>query len=184
MRPIARLPLLAARVDAHAERVAHAYPHDLACQRGCHDCCAPGLTVARIEADAVSAYLGALPLRERHVLGGSLARRHDRCAALLQDGGCALYPARPLVCRSHGVPIRLEPDEPSALGGVEACSLNFTRARAAGSLGSLPPEHVLDQRTLSTILGALDAAHADERGAARGERVPLAELVGEWLPSP
>ena len=40
----------------------------------------------------------------------------------------------------------------------------------------LDPATVLDQTTLSTILAALDAAHADDAGAARGRRVELDEV--------
>ena len=45
------------------------------------------------------------------------------CPALGEDGACAIYDSRPLVCRTFGLPLR---DGPRFIGDV--CELNFTTA--------------------------------------------------------
>ena len=56
---------------------------------------------------------------------------------------------------------------------MDACPRNFD----GKDLASLPAGAVLDQTTLSTVLGALDAARAVETGRPRGERIPIAEIL-------
>ena len=92
----------------------------------------------------------------------------DRCAGLDAAGRCRIYPARPLVCRSHGVPIRLR----GALPVIQACHRNFTRIAP-------DPDCVLDQATLSATLYAVDAAEAAEAGGDPTRRIDLAALLAD-----
>jgi hypothetical protein len=141
----------------------------MACAAGCHGCCQPGLSVTAIEGAALAALLDALPDERRAALRGrALVGEGERCAALDPDGRCAVYAARPLICRSHGVPVRVKDDR--HLPVVEVCRLNF-----ADGLSSAPAD-TLDQTTLSTILAGLDAAHAAATGASR-ERVTIVALL-------
>jgi Fe-S-cluster containining protein len=99
---------------------------------------------------------GARPLpRARSIaLGhgaGVLPRGIDPCAALDPAGRCKIYDARPLVCRSHGVPIRIRQ---GALPIVQACHRNFTRTTP-------DPDCILDQTTLSAMLYAVNAAEGE-----------------------
>jgi hypothetical protein len=87
-----------------------------------------------------------------------------RCAALDGGGRCRIYGARPLVCRSHGVPIRLRD---RGLPVVQACHRNFTCTAPDADC-------VLDQTTLSATLFAVDAA-----SGGGGARVELAQLLAE-----
>jgi hypothetical protein len=166
---------LVARVDAFFARVRARHPNDLACGPGCDACCHARPTVTPVEADEVRRLLSSLPPAEAERVAAR-ARRPEaqdegRCAALDEGGRCAIYAARPLVCRSHGLPIRM----PGArsLPVVVSCEKNFVAAGPA----SADADCVLDQQTLSTILHAIDAAHARERGEAPGLREDLAEVV-------
>jgi len=96
----------------------------------------------------------------------------ERCAALDRDGRCKIYDARPLVCRSHGVPIRLRQ---GGLPVVQACHRNFTQTTP-------DPDCVLDQTTLSATLYAVAAAAAAAAGRApqpQARRVELARLLAD-----
>ncbi|HLL25790.1 MAG TPA: hypothetical protein VK427_26815, partial [Kofleriaceae bacterium] len=90
----------------------------------------------------------------------------DQCAALDAAGRCQIYAARPVVCRSHGVPIRLRD---GSLPVVRACHRNFTRALPAADC-------VLDQETLSTLVLAVDRAAGND-----GARIELATLLREII---
>lgn len=82
----------------------------MACQSGCHACCQPGLTVCDVEAEALDAAIRALSEAELDSLRGRVAApAAERCVLLDREGLCSVYAARPLVCRSQGLPLRYEP---------------------------------------------------------------------------
>ena len=156
---VTRLEELAHKVDAFFARVAERHGADMQCATGCSDCCHVRLSVTAVEAAAIRAEVTAWPVAQRRNLAD--AGSSDRCAALDAAGRCRIYPVRPLVCRSHGVPIRLR----GALPVVQACHRNFTRTTP-------DPDCVLDQATLSATLYAVDAAEAGAApGADPGRRI-------------
>lgn len=161
-----RLAELRSKIDAFFARVRARYPADLACAPGCADCCRRDLTVTPVEAAAVARAVRALDPASRADLARR-ARAGEPCVALSEDGRCAVYEARPIVCRSHGVPIRYAEPLPGgkrALPVLDACFKNFT----AVDLAAVDPDCVLDQHTLSVLLGAVDALHAQELAAPGG----------------
>ncbi|RMH36576.1 MAG: YkgJ family cysteine cluster protein [Deltaproteobacteria bacterium] len=173
MSALQRYHELAAKVDAFFARVAARHGEALRCAAGCDQCCRVRLTVTGVEADAIRAGLATLPPGERGaVAAAAAAAPADRCAALAPDGRCRIYPWRPLVCRSQGVPVRLA--DGRGLPVVTACELNFD---GGGGLGAVDAGDVLDQQTLSTVLAAVDAARAAEVGRPAGARVDLAAVL-------
>jgi Fe-S-cluster containining protein len=122
-----------------------------------------------VEAGAVRRHAAGLSdeartrLRER-----ARAPRENRCVALDDDGRCAIYDARPLVCRSHGAPIRMR--DSRSLPVVDACFRNFPTG-----FDAVEESCILEQETLSTLLHAVNQEHAGRAGA--GERVPLARIL-------
>src|SRR5690606_12331500 len=88
--------------------------------RGCSDCCRGGLSVTLVEAAHIAEGVADLAaekraaMEERAAAVTELAQSgaHDSvlagpCAALdPADGSCAIYAWRPIICRSHGAPIR------------------------------------------------------------------------------
>jgi hypothetical protein len=164
---VTRLDELTRKVDAFFDRVAGRHGADMQCQTGCSDCCHVRLTVTAVEAAAIRAHVAAWPTPQRR--GLAEVGPADRCAALDPAGRCRIYGARPLVCRSHGVPIRLRR---GGLPVVQACHRNFTHTAP-------DPDCVLDQATLSATLFAVDAAEAGARPGGPEHRVELAGLLAE-----
>jgi hypothetical protein len=164
---------LVSKVDAFVARVSERHASDLRCAPGCASCCHVRLTVCGVEAAAVRAHLASLGSAARAAIAHRAAwAPPDRCAALDEADRCAIYPARPLTCRSHGVPIRIRP--PGALPVITSCALNFT----ARGPQAADPDCVLDQDTLSTVLVALDRLYAPDQGSiASGEREVLATIL-------
>lgn len=164
---------LTAKVDTFFTRVESRYENAMQCKASCTACCHVRLSVTGLEASVLREGLAGLPEAERTRLAQRAGHaRPGVCPALEADGRCAVYAWRPLVCRSHGVPIRQR--EPDGTASVSACEKNFD---GGAGLPQVSAECVLDQGTLSTMLGALDAAYADARGAKRGERFPLDALL-------
>ncbi|AKT40222.1 YkgJ family cysteine cluster protein [Chondromyces crocatus] len=173
--PRARLGELFAKVDGFFDRAARLHGPQITCQAGCDDCCRRRFTVTSLEASALAEAAASLPASRRAELAArALGGDPGVCPALDEGGQCAVYEARPLICRTHGLPLRFTPPKGTrALPVLDACPRNFT----GQALDSLEPSTILDQTTLSTILGALDAAHADAEGRPRGERVAIADVL-------
>jgi uncharacterized protein len=166
---VSRLPELTVKVDAFFARVSERHAADVECNSGCADCCHTRLTITGVEAEAITAEVAAWSPARRAALAATIAAAApDRCAALDADDRCAIYAARPLVCRSHGAPIRMR--DPRGLPVVETCFRNFTR----GGPGAADADCVLDQTTLSALLLAVDREHA---GGTSPPRIDLATLL-------
>jgi Fe-S-cluster containining protein len=188
-----RLLNLFAKVDAFFEQAALRFPgpSGITCHAGCADCCRR-FSVTALEAEVIAEGLARLPAATRSALAARAAQPTDACPALDPDGRCAIYAFRPVLCRTHGLPIRFElhgqaaqsgdtpnPAAPErierrALPVVDACPRNF----GGRDLATLPRDAVLDQTTLSIMLAALDAAWSAETGRPRGERVTVATVLG------
>jgi len=155
---VSRLAELTAKIDGFFARVEARHGDDMQCQTGCSDCCHVRLSITAVEADAIRLHLASHP---------ALVVNEDpaRCAALDSRGRCQIYEARPVVCRSHGVPIRLRE---RSLPVVRNCFRNFTHSEPQ-------PDCVLDQETLSTLVLAVDRAAGHD-----GSRIELASLLSEF----
>lgn len=171
---LGRYGALAAKVDAFFDRVHDAHRAQMQCGSGCSDCCSVRLTVTLVEAATIASALAEMPEEARRAIAArAAASSPERCSALDADDRCSIYAARPLVCRSHGAPIRRR-DPDRSLPVVDACPRNF-----AGGFGDVPEADCFDQETVSTVLGALDTALADTIGAERGIRLDLGDLLAD-----
>ena len=161
--PLAPYRAVVAKVDAFWDRVVSAHPDALVCAPGCADCCQPGLSVHPVEAMAIRAHLATWPPRARAALREPAGANRARCA-FLRDDRCAIYPVRPVICRSHGLPVRID-------GQVDACPLNFTNR-------SWSPDGVLDLEHLNLLLAlANQEALRIAQLPPDTPRVDLAELA-------
>lgn len=166
---MSRYPDLASKVDAFFARVQARHGEDMNCNTGCHHCCHVRLSVTRVEAEAIRAEVESWPPARKQGLAANIAgAAADRCTALDGDGRCLIYPVRPIVCRSHGAPIRMR-DERS-LPVVHACSDNFT----ARGPGAADPDCILDQATLSAMVLAVDRDAGHD-----GTRIDLAAVLAD-----
>jgi hypothetical protein len=150
--PLTPYRAVVAKVDAFWDRVVSAQPEAFACAPGCASCCLPGLSVHPVEAMAIRAHLATWPPQAREALGDPAHTPTAACAFLREDR-CAIYPVRPVICHSHGLPVRID-------GRVDACPLNFRNA-------SWSPEAVLDLEHLNLLLALAN------REALRLAQLPL-----------
>lgn len=160
------------KIDAFARGVHDRCGDALSCRAGCAGCCRvpQQLAVSPVEAAAIAGHLRTLPEAARAAIADRARAEPTettgepglrRCVMLEADETCAIYPARPLVCRTQGLPLRypeaIIPTEavmarlPAGRGVLTWCPLNFTEQTPAAT-------------------DALDAARADELLALVNQR--------------
>lgn len=161
----AALVTLRRRVDAHFEAATERSPGQFACRAGCFDCCRAGLSAFAIEADRITEALWTLSDADRATVADQ-ARQADReHCALLIDGRCSVYQQRPILCRSHGLAVRVPAEVRADPGQPEFdhCPLNYT--------SQTPPRpSVLDLDAVNQPLAVMAKMWG-------GERVALSELA-------
>lgn len=146
---------LLAKVDELFTQVQSRHPGEFSCRLGCHSCCKPGLTVNALEAENIRQNLTPAITEKMRSLDAADPFQGMRCSFLEAEGGCGIYGFRPLVCRSHGLPIQFK--DIAEAEGEEAvfrdvCYLNFR----AQDIANLPDQDVLNLDTLNTILALLN----------------------------
>ena len=149
----ARYRDLVTKVDATFAGIHGRQRDAMRCGRGCAACCKPQLTVCAVENAAITEYLSAHPEVKPN-------QRKDACVMLDTNDACMIYPVRPLVCRSHGVPLTFN-DRGEERRDV--CPLNFT----AIPIESLPPSDCINLDTLNTLLALINKAYAPTASLAR-----------------
>ena len=169
-----RYEQLSARVDAFHRRVRRAHPGALTCHAGCSMCCHQHLTVIGFEFKRIVAAVAALSAPQLSALAQRLGagREDPRCPLLDAAGRCLTYEVRPMICRSHGVPI--EVGEPSVR---DVCPLNFVDGP---DIEGLDDSLVLDVDRLNVMLGLIDRFD----GAGDGSRVDLLDGLAALLGLP
>jgi len=136
---------IVASVDEEFARNRRLYGEKIQCRAGCTECCYQLFQITEIEAAHISAGIGKLEPEKRETLRarareyneargklvteqgepeswGNLPPSGTRlgCPAL-DNGVCAIYEFRPLMCHKFGMPL-YNPDKPDQ---VFACELNF-----------------------------------------------------------
>lgn len=144
---------LVERVDVLSQRIETEFRAQIACRRGCDACCRH-LSLFWVEGVALAQALDALsePVAERI---RERARRAvaDGTCPLLEAGACLLYAARPIICRTHGLPL--------LAGEGEARSIDYCPENFRG-IDSLPAGAVIDLDRLNTTLAAINALFVSE----------------------
>lgn len=180
---------LVAKVEAFTSATFARRRSDMACRAGCDGCCHAWLSVSPVETAKVRAHVAALPLPAREALAvrgrRELAReargeQPARCAMLEDDGTCAVYEARPLVCRTQGHALRYpagfipEAAVRSRAGEREVtyCPLNY-------QADAPRPEDVLDAERVDQILGVVNHRFASAQSVDSHERTGLSSLAAE-----
>lgn len=171
---------LIAQVDKLTARLTAKYADHLNCRAGCSHCCQHHLSVFPVEAATISAAVQALPEAIRQQLRQQAARtregelRHESvaCPLLLADR-CAIYEARPLICRTQGLPLlyQAEDGQPE----VDFCPLNFT---AEAALNDLTEDHLVPLDELNLRLAAINVSYCREQGLQpAAERIRMADII-------
>ena len=178
---IARFDSLARDVAREFEAIRQRNSGRMECREGCADCCRCRLSITRVEEAYLREGLKHLPQSVRLELktrATAEIHTNEMCPALDANGCCQIYESRPLICRSHGVPLRYRHPVPLIHPSrIDVCEKNFTEVPTK----SVPLEDVLDQTSLTGKLAKIDAAYCDEHELPSGERVLLAHILAKCI---
>lgn len=160
---------LTARVDALCNAIAATLGERLTCSAGCSSCCT-SITVFPVEAAAMRETLDNLPVEQAEEIRRYISAHADneRCP-LLSNHRCLLYEARPIICRTHGLPIIYTTD---GRRNSDCCPLNLTETK------SLSGSSVVDLDKLNTLLVAVNSIYLTHSDSAEApERFSIAEVI-------
>lgn len=167
--PLGNYRQLRAQVEGLCQRIEREQAAHLACRRGCDGCCRH-LRLFAVEAAALRAALRQqTPQRQALIRTRAAAAAASDPCPLLADGACLLYEARPIICRTHGLPLLVDA---GGTGRVDYCPLNFA------GVASLPGDAVIDLERLNTVLVAINRRYEAESGTGGGTgRLLMAEAL-------
>ena len=135
------------RVDARCRVIQAAHAASIVCRKGCDACCRH-LNLFPVEAAVLGQAMARLPAeRARDIRRRASQAAHSPDCPLLIDGGCALYGDRPLICRTHGLPILIDQDGQPR---IDVCPKNFKNE-------SMDRDALIDLEALNTVLAAVNA---------------------------
>ncbi len=158
------------QVDVRIARLEAVHGEHLACRPGCCGCCV-NLTVFAVELYSIAGQWVEAGI-------GEVAFDLRATCGWLDEGLCRIYAARPIICRTHGLPVAIPNEADPEHEEVSFCPLNFSRADTERY--AFGPDNTLD---LADLNEALCRINADFIEAARMDgvelpvRIELARLV-------
>lgn len=160
---------LTARVDTLCKGIESALGAEITCSEGCSSCCT-SITIFPVEAAALREAVQSLPEQEAESIRQHVADNAsgERCP-LLSHHRCLLYTSRPVICRTHGLPITYTEDNQQK---SDCCPLNMTKTKTVSG------DSVIDLDKLNSLLVAVNALYLSEaKEPVSGERLTVAEAI-------
>ena len=106
------------KIDTLSESLEKMHHQHLNCKKGCDLCCM-AISVFPVEFYAIKEEL------DKKSVSGLAVPQNDEDCRYLVDHSCIIYPSRPVICRTHGLPLLY-----MSLDGedyeLSCCELNFT----------------------------------------------------------
>lgn len=169
---LANYRALQQKVDRLCETITGAFAGQIRCRAGCSGCCRE-LTLFAVEAAALLAAMDGLSADRAALLADAPAPGTGACP-LLANGICLLYADRPLICRTHGLPVLTRE---AGAPRIDFCPENFRET------DTLPGTAVIDLDLLNQALVAVNAHFVATTGAPQlrsDARLSITALITLW----
>ncbi|MCX6238273.1 MAG: YkgJ family cysteine cluster protein [Bacteroidia bacterium] len=159
---------LCTEIDALSELLEKQHHQHINCKKGCDLCCM-AISVFPVEFYAIKAELDLKSIPELSV------SQNDEDCRYLVGHSCAIYPSRPVICRTHGLPLlymSLEWND----WELSCCELNFTDF----DLDDFTPENTYPMDRINSQLYQINknfVADFEDGKYSETDRIPLAELI-------
>jgi len=149
-------------VDEKIKLLEKKHSKNLICKKGCSSCCLDTSILPIEFFSIVSA------LKEKRITPVIT----DESCAMLKDSLCQIYALRPLICRTHGLPLAYGKDDDPRYKSVTFCELNFTK-----NMPEFNSKNILDMDDLNIELVRLNENFVKSFGRELPERIDLKEIV-------
>jgi hypothetical protein len=135
------------------DKVSEKHATKMECKKGCSKCCQTDISVFEIESERIAEWFYAQDeLTQKDLLEKWSGPNKEGYCTFLYDDQCTIYEARPLICRTQGLPLFL-----SSENALDYCPLNFKD-------GDPPKEDWLNLERMNTLLSfAASSAKKDVR---------------------
>ena len=132
------------------------------CECECHDCCQPDLSVFFVEREHIKDFLLKNPniVSQLRKLKKENPWKSKRCSLLNARGQCLVYEVRPVICRSHGAPVKHKTGESYS---KDVCPKNFKDA----DLSKLEDSFFINIDTLNTLLATINRVFSETNSSFR-----------------
>lgn len=161
---------LLSRVDQLCGMIIDRFTEQIVCRAGCSACCRH-LALFPVEAANLARAVESLPAEIRALLSErSLWPENGSCPLLLDDC-CLVYHDRPIICRTHGLPLLAEVEGRKA---VDCCPENFR------GVESIPGSAVISLENLNSALVAINALFVVKNNDERfkeSDRFTIADII-------
>lgn len=160
---------LLSRIDALCNAIQASLGDQITCSEGCSSCCT-AITLFPVEAAALREALDQLPQQEAEEVRRQITSQAsgERCP-LLSHHRCLLYRARPIICRTHGLPIIYSEDGQRR---SDCCPLNLSEAE------SISGSSVIDLDKLNPLLVAVNSLYLSQADIdATTEKLTIVEAL-------
>ncbi|HXC92707.1 MAG TPA: YkgJ family cysteine cluster protein [Geobacteraceae bacterium] len=157
------------RVDKLCSKITAEFAAEILCRAGCSGCCRH-LNLFTVEAAHLADAVRKLSPEAKELLAGRIDWAEEGSCPLLLDGCCLVYRERPVICRTHGLPLITEIEGERM---VDFCEENFR------GVTSLSGDMVIDLDTLNRTLVAINGRFESETHGVtfRNKRYSIAEII-------
>ncbi len=153
---------LIGEVDGAAADLAELLGNQLRCAPGCCQCC----TITSVLAIEAAIIRQAVERLDADVRDKIRRQQQDTPCPFLVDSLCVIYQSRPLICRSHGLPIAYIDYEKETIE-VSVCPLNFSADYA------FEQEELFFIENFNARLGELNHSYCTAMGLDEKNRVSM-----------
>lgn len=153
-------------VDAAGQALEGLHRQHLRCRPGCSGCCTLS-SVLPLEAAALHLAIAGLDGKLKKLIR---EQQPGEFCPLLVDSRCAIYQSRPLICRTHGLPIAYVDYERQTID-VSVCPLNFTADY------EFARHELLFIDTFNVSLAQFNGEYCAPQGLPPARRIALADIV-------
>jgi Fe-S-cluster containining protein len=158
------------KIDAFCNNITTEFQEFILCKPGCSKCCRH-LSLFPVEGAALSYAISMLSEDEKALLEKH-AEKGDRseCPFLAEDI-CMIYEFRPVICRTHGLPVMTEGDGKKT---IDFCPENFK------GVDSLPGSAILNLELINRTLVSINSLFLNEVSEtffSNDKRVEMIDII-------
>lgn len=149
-------------VDKKIKKLEKIHSDNLVCKKKCSSCCLD-TSVLPIEFFSILNML-----KQKNIVP---EEENGNCIFLKKDL-CTIYEMRPLICRTHGLPLAYGEDEDPLKRNISFCELNFTK-----EVPEFGPDNVLDMDEINIELVRLNENFIKTNDKDLPERMDMKDLL-------